>query len=122
RWLELFQHRLIRCRRIGSAGVVCGRAGNDVSDRDRDMADDAQKHYEAKRKPLNQQQLTAALVSHARYLGSQGGVRAQLAHHNLDGLNLANRNLTEADFTGCSLIGANLSGSNLDRASLYCAD
>lgn len=86
------------------------------------MADDAQKHYEAKRKPLNQQQLTAALVSHARYLGSQGGVRAQLAHHNLDGLNLANRNLTEADFTGCSLIGANLSGSNLDRASLYCAD
>ncbi|MBL6854378.1 MAG: pentapeptide repeat-containing protein [Alphaproteobacteria bacterium] len=86
------------------------------------MVDDAHKHYEAKRKPLDQRQLAAALMSHTRYLASQGGVRAQLAHHNLDGLNLANRNLTEADFTGCSLIGANLSGSNLDRASLYCAD
>jgi len=86
------------------------------------MADDAHKHYEAKRKPLNQEQLTAALLSHARYLGSQGGVRAQLAHHNMDGLNFANRNLTEADFTGSSLVGANLAGANLDRASLYCAD
>jgi uncharacterized protein YjbI with pentapeptide repeats len=86
------------------------------------MADDAEKHYEAKRRPLTQQQLTAALASHARYIGSQGGVRAQLAHHNLDGLDLANRNLVEADFTGCSMIGANLAGSNLDRASLYCAD
>lgn len=86
------------------------------------MADDAHKHYEAKRKPFDQQKLTAALISHARYLGSQGGVRAQLAHSNLDGLSLANRNLTEADFTGCSMVGSDLSGANLDRASLYCAD
>ena len=86
------------------------------------MADDAHKHYEAKRKSFSQEQLTAALVSHARYLASSGGVRAQLAHSNLDGLNLASRNLTEADFTGCSMIGADLSGTNLDRASLYCAD
>ena len=78
--------------------------------------------YEQKRKPFTQQQLNAALTSHERYLTYQGGMRAQLAHAALDGLNLANRNLTEADFSGASLVGASLSGSNLERASLYCAD
>ena len=78
--------------------------------------------YEEKRKPFTQQQLNAVLTAHERYLTYQGGLRAQLAHAQLDGLNLANRNLTEADFSGASLVGASLSGSNLERASLYCAD
>jgi uncharacterized protein YjbI with pentapeptide repeats len=74
------------------------------------------------RVPKTQQQLNAALIAHERYLKFQGGVRAQLAHVSIDGLNLANRNLTESDFTGASLVGANLSGSNFERASFYCAD
>jgi len=69
-----------------------------------------------------QQDLNAMLQSHARYAAHQGGMRAQLAHTNLDGLNLANRNLEEIDFTGASLVGASFYGSNLYRVSLYCAD
>lgn len=69
-----------------------------------------------------QQELNAILQSHARYVTKQGGMRAQLAHTNLDGLSLANRNLEEIDFTGASLVGASFYGSNLYRVSLYCAD
>jgi uncharacterized protein YjbI with pentapeptide repeats len=69
-----------------------------------------------------QEELNAILASHERYVTYRGGMRAQLAHAELDGLNLANRNLTEADFSGASLVGATLFGSNLERASLYCAD
>jgi len=78
--------------------------------------------YGEKRAALTQSELNTILAAHERYVVYQGGMRAQLAHKNLNGLNLANRNLTEADFSGASLVGANLSGSNLERASLYCAD
>jgi uncharacterized protein YjbI with pentapeptide repeats len=78
--------------------------------------------YGKKRVAPSQQELNAILHAHARYVAHQGGLRAQLAHTNLDGLNLANRNLEEADFTGASLVGASLYGSNLYRATLYCAD
>lgn len=79
--------------------------------------------YEEKRTPLTQQELNGVLLAHERYLTyKDGGLRAQLAHATLNGLNLANRNLSEADFSGASLVGANLCGSNLERASLYCAD
>lgn len=69
-----------------------------------------------------QPELNIVLQAHERYAAGQGGLRAQLAHAILDGLNLANRNLQEADLTGASLVGACLYGSNLHRASLYCAD
>jgi uncharacterized protein YjbI with pentapeptide repeats len=78
--------------------------------------------YAEQRSALTQGELNAILAAHERYVASQGGMRAQLAHKSLDGLNLANRNLAEADFSGSSLVGANLAGSNLERASLYCAD
>lgn len=76
-----------------------------------------------KKKPApTQQELSAILHQHERYLSYTGGVRAQLAHTILDGLILANRNLTEIDFSGASLVGASLCASNLNRASFYCAD
>lgn len=76
-----------------------------------------------KRNPtLTQAELNGVMASHERYVLGRGGLRAQLGHKVLDGLNLANRNLTEADFAGASLVGANLFGSNLERASFYCAD
>lgn len=78
--------------------------------------------YGEKRVARTQQELNAILAAHERYAAYQGGVRAQLAHANLDDLNLANRNLCEADFSGASLVRATLCGSNLERASLYCAD
>lgn len=71
---------------------------------------------------LTQKELDAQLVAHERYTAGRGGLRAQLAHAVLDGLNLANRQLTEADFAGASLAGTSLYGANLERASLYCAD
>ncbi len=78
--------------------------------------------YGERRAARTQQELNAILSAHERYVTYQGGMRAQLAHANLDGLNLANRNLTEVDLSGASLVGATLCGSNLERASLYCAD
>ncbi|HET7084619.1 MAG TPA: pentapeptide repeat-containing protein [Rhizomicrobium sp.] len=78
--------------------------------------------YGKKLVKLSQQDLNTVLHGHARFVAHQGGLRAQLAHANLDGLNLANRNLEEVDFTGASLVGASLYGSNLHRVSLYCAD
>jgi uncharacterized protein YjbI with pentapeptide repeats len=78
--------------------------------------------YGKKRAALTQQELNAIMQEHARYAAGRGGLRAQLAHMDLDGLNLANRNLEEADFSGASLVGASLYGSNLHRANLYCAD
>ncbi|MGZ5932367.1 MAG: pentapeptide repeat-containing protein [Rhizomicrobium sp.] len=70
----------------------------------------------------SQAELNTILAAHERYALYQGGQRAQLAHADLSGLNLANRKLMEADFSGAALVGANLYGSNLERASLYCAD
>jgi uncharacterized protein YjbI with pentapeptide repeats len=75
-----------------------------------------------KRAMRTQEELNLILAAHERYATHRGGIRAQLAHANLDGLNLANRNLAEADFAGASLVGATMCGSNLERASLYCAD
>src|SRR6185437_13754372 len=72
-----------------------------------------------KRNPtLTQAELNGVMASHERYVLGRGGLRAQLGHKVLDGLNLANRNLMEADFAGASLVGANLFGSNLARADL----
>lgn len=78
--------------------------------------------YGQKRVKHAQQELNAILTAHERYVSYQGGVRAQLTHAELDGLNLANRILKEAELSGASLVGATLYGSNLERASLYCAD
>jgi len=78
--------------------------------------------YGKKSAQLTQEQLNETLRAHERYVAHQGGMRAQLAHARLDGLNLANRNLEEVDMTGASLVGASLYGSNLHRVSLYCAD
>jgi uncharacterized protein YjbI with pentapeptide repeats len=78
--------------------------------------------YEYKRVARTQQELNVIMQDHERYITGQGGLRAQLAHANLDGLILANRNLQEADFSGASLVGASLYGSILNRANLYCAD
>jgi len=78
--------------------------------------------YGEKRVARTQQELNAILAAHERYVSYQGGVRAQLKHAELDGLNLANRVLSEAELSGASLVGATLYGSNLERASLYCAD
>jgi uncharacterized protein YjbI with pentapeptide repeats len=78
--------------------------------------------YGKKSAQLSQEELNKKLSAHERYLSHQGGMRAQLAHARLDGLNLANRNLEEIDLTGASLVGASLYGSNLHRVSLYCAD
>jgi uncharacterized protein YjbI with pentapeptide repeats len=78
--------------------------------------------YEYKRVARTQQELNAIMQAHERYVAGEGGLRAQLAHANLDGLVLANRNLQEADFAGASLVGASLYGSVLNRVSFYCAD
>jgi uncharacterized protein YjbI with pentapeptide repeats len=78
--------------------------------------------YSETRTRRSQEELNLILAAHERYATHRGGIRARLAHANLDGLNLANRNLEEADLAGASLVGATLSGSNLERASLYCAD
>ena len=78
--------------------------------------------YGDKRVARTQQELDVILAAHQRYAAHQGGLRAQLTHTNLNGLNLANRDLQEADFSGASLVGASLYGANLQRASLYCAD
>ncbi|MBA2590530.1 MAG: pentapeptide repeat-containing protein [Alphaproteobacteria bacterium] len=76
-----------------------------------------------KKKPApTQHELSSIILQHERYLAYTGGVRAQLAHTILDGLNLASRTLTEIDLSGASLVGASLYASNLDRASFYCAD
>ena len=75
-----------------------------------------------KKTAITQQELDRMLRAHELYVAQRGGLRAQLAHKNLDGLILANRNLEEADFSGASLVGASLYGSNLHRAILYCAD
>ena len=61
----------------------------------------------------SQAELNTILAAHERYALYQGGQRAQLAHADLSGLNLANRKLMEADFSGAALVGANLYGSNL---------
>ena len=71
---------------------------------------------------VSQAELNPFLIAHERFVTYQGGKRAQLGRHRLDGLNLANRNLVEADFTAASLVGATLYGSNLERANFYCAD
>jgi len=78
--------------------------------------------YGEERVARTQEELNVILAAHERYAAHRGGIRAQLAHANLDGLNLANRNLAEADLAGASLVGAIMCGSNLERASLYCAD
>jgi len=78
--------------------------------------------YSDTRAKRTQEELNLVLAAHERYANHRGGIRARLAHANLDGLNLSNRNLAEADLAGASLVGATLSGSNLERASLYCAD
>jgi uncharacterized protein YjbI with pentapeptide repeats len=78
--------------------------------------------YGETRIPRSQGELNIILAAHERYASHRGGIRAQLVHANLNGLNLANRNLPEADFAGASLAGARMCGSNLERASLYCAD
>src|SRR6185437_7781908 len=58
-----------------------------------------------KRNPtLTQAELNGVMASHERYVLGRGGLRAQLGHKVLDGLNLANRNLMEADFAGASLV------------------
>jgi len=81
-----------------------------------------QSFYGGGRVARTQEELNSVLAAHERYATHRGGIRAQLAHANLDGLNLANRNLVEADLAGASLVGAVMCGSNLERASLYCAD
>lgn len=78
--------------------------------------------YGEARASLDQAELNKVLSAHERYVSSQGGMRGQLAHKILNGLNLANRQLSEADFSGASLVDATMFGSNLERASLYCAD
>ncbi len=76
----------------------------------------------AKQQVHTQQELNALLVAHERYVRGRGGVRAQLAHAALDGLNFADRQLVEADFAGASLVNTTFSRANLERASFYCAD
>ena len=68
--------------------------------------------YGKKSAQLTQEELNDKLRSHERYVSHQGGMRAQLAHARLDGLNLANRNLEEVDLTGASLVGASLYGNS----------
>ena len=79
-------------------------------------------YYDRDSTPLSQKELNPILSSHERFVACQGGQRAQLARHRLDGLNLANRMLAEADFSGASLVGATFYGSNLERTNLFCAD
>lgn len=78
--------------------------------------------YSEKKRAISQSELNTILADHERFVFYKGGRRAQLAHTQLDGLNLANRALNDVDFSGCTLVGATLYGSNLERASLYCAD
>lgn len=78
--------------------------------------------YGEKRVARTQQELNAIVTEHERYVACRGGRRAQLAHAELGGLNLASRTLAEADFSGASLVGATLFGANLERATLYCTD
>jgi len=49
--------------------------------------------YDTKRVAVTQQQLNAIMQAHGRYVAGRGGLRAQLAHADLNGLNLANRSL-----------------------------
>jgi uncharacterized protein YjbI with pentapeptide repeats len=72
---------------------------------------------------FSQQQLDVIIKKHENYAtGRMGGVRANLAHHDLSSLSFAGKNMADADFTGAQLHEADFSGAKLDRTTLFCAD
>ena len=68
-------------------------------------------------KTYTKDELAAMLESHAKWLRSDGGSRADLSRADLSGAYLS-----RADLIGANLIGANLTGANLIGAYLSGAD
>ncbi len=74
-------------------------------------------------KRLEQDELDHLLRAHAAFLeGGSGGLRAQLAFHDLSNLDLNDRNLRDIDFSGTKLRQATLKGAQLISANLFAAD
>ena len=74
-------------------------------------------------KRLSMAELNHVLDLHDRFLVRQvGGLRAQLAWHDLSDWGLGNRDLSDADLTGARLERAHLAGAKLRLAVLYAAD
>ena len=72
---------------------------------------------------VTEDELKTVLDLHKRWVkGLVGGVRANLAHRDLGGVNLAKANLAEASFAGASMAASNFAGANLAGADLFACD
>jgi uncharacterized protein YjbI with pentapeptide repeats len=72
---------------------------------------------------IGQGELDAIFAKHERYVRrAPGGLKANLAFHDLNSLNLDGRDLSEADFSGAKLRFAWMKKTRLAMSNLFAAD